>query len=174
MSVSSSKLWSKHCIRADANDKSSLISEIYSLRNQLHQSHREKLEITCRQRDLDSLSSKISIIERELREMKENLVNINKPKIDPKILTEITCTICTEYLVAATVLNCSHVFCRACIDGWMRTSPLNTGCPICRQHMRFQVPDLALDNLIATVLDVHLKDDDKTERAQLVQSRRGQ
>lgn len=95
-------------------------------------------------------------------------------------LREITCTICSEYLILPTSLSCSHVFCLHCIDAWKHEyrskhdSFSNGICPICRKEVEYQTQPLALENLVNIILDSALTRDELNERRTLVETRKKQ
>lgn len=43
--------------------------------------------------------------------------------------SELQCSICADLIIEATALNCSHTFCKHCIDTWKRKKK---ECPVCR------------------------------------------
>lgn len=61
---------------------------------------------------------------------------------------ELQCIICTELFVKATTLNCSHSFCKFCIQEWNKK---NKKCPVCRAKIRTITPTIVLDNFIGKV-----------------------
>ncbi|ELU15565.1 hypothetical protein CAPTEDRAFT_220183 [Capitella teleta] len=67
---------------------------------------------------------------------------------------ELVCPICSEYFVQATSLNCSHTFCAACIEKWLKQKQGKTRCcPQCRQTVTSSVRSLALDNHIDHLME---------------------
>ncbi|KAJ8973019.1 hypothetical protein NQ317_004617 [Molorchus minor] len=63
---------------------------------------------------------------------------------------ELQCAICSELFVKATTLNCSHTFCRHCIELWKKNK---SECPICRTNVASMTATLVLDNVIAKVVE---------------------
>lgn len=96
------------------------------------------------------------------------------------VLREITCSICSEYLVSPTSLNCSHVFCLHCIEAWKKeyrskyNSVSNGICPVCRKEVQFQTQPLAFENLINILLENVLDRCELEERRKLVEARKKQ
>lgn len=43
--------------------------------------------------------------------------------------TEMICSICSEFFIKSTTLNCGHSFCHYCIKSWKEQK---AQCPICR------------------------------------------
>lgn len=43
--------------------------------------------------------------------------------------SELQCSICADLIIEATALNCSHTFCKHCIDTWKQKKK---ECPVCR------------------------------------------
>ncbi|XP_057669916.1 uncharacterized protein LOC130902102 isoform X1 [Diorhabda carinulata] len=62
---------------------------------------------------------------------------------------EFLCAICSELFVKATTLNCSHTFCKYCIETWRKKQNF---CPICRTKITSQVVTLVLDNFIEKII----------------------
>ncbi|XP_028296123.1 E3 ubiquitin-protein ligase rnf8-like isoform X3 [Gouania willdenowi] len=83
---------------------------------------------------------------------------------------ELQCIICSELLIEAVTLGCSHSFCKYCIQQWRKKKD---ECPICRQAIQSQTRCLALDNCIDGMVD-NLSLDMKTRRETLISERRGQ
>lgn len=61
---------------------------------------------------------------------------------------EMQCSICSEMFIKATTLNCSHTFCKYCIEKWKKTENI---CPICRTKITSMNATLVLDNVIEKV-----------------------
>lgn len=95
-------------------------------------------------------------------------------------LREITCTICSEYLISPTSLSCSHVFCLHCIDAWKHeyrskyNSVSNGICPVCRKEVEHQTQPLAFENLVNILLEMVLTPHELNERRILVETRKKQ
>lgn len=49
---------------------------------------------------------------------------------------DLKCPICSEIFIESTTLNCSHTYCKYCIERWRET---NVDCPVCRSKIAFQV-----------------------------------
>ncbi|KRT83893.1 zinc finger protein, partial [Oryctes borbonicus] len=80
---------------------------------------------------------------------------------------ELQCIICTELFIKATTLNCSHSFCKYCIEEWRKK---NKNCPICRAKIITANPTIVLDNFIAKVLE-SAPDDTKQHRDEVIKTR---
>nr|CAH7769597.1 unnamed protein product [Callosobruchus chinensis] len=61
---------------------------------------------------------------------------------------EMMCSICSEMFLKAVTLNCSHTFCKYCIEKWKNTRNI---CPICRTTITTMNATLVLDNVIQKV-----------------------
>ncbi|PNF19196.1 hypothetical protein B7P43_G09606 [Cryptotermes secundus] len=81
--------------------------------------------------------------------------------------TELQCSICSELLVSATTLNCTHTFCHYCIVQWMKKK--NT-CPICRKCIRSQNKSIVVDNFIDKMVE-NLSMELKNRRQEIVEER---
>ncbi|EFA05001.1 E3 ubiquitin-protein ligase CHFR-like Protein [Tribolium castaneum] len=93
-----------------------------------------------------------------------------KPQPEPNsedLDTELTCSICSELFIKAVTLNCSHTFCKFCIDRWMKNK---SNCPICRKSITNIAPTLVLDNFIEKFIKTQ-SDDVKETRKNLIQQR---
>ncbi|XP_072388519.1 uncharacterized protein [Diabrotica undecimpunctata] len=73
----------------------------------------------------------------------------NKMMSESQVENELQCAICAEMFVKASTLNCSHTFCKFCIDKWKEKQTI---CPICRTKITSQVPTLVLDNFIEKII----------------------
>lgn len=80
---------------------------------------------------------------------------------------ELQCSICTELFIKAVTLNCSHTFCKYCINEWKKSRSI---CPICREEIRSECPTLVLDTYIDKVLD-NIGNDAQEKRKAVVTQR---
>ncbi|XP_033830151.1 E3 ubiquitin-protein ligase TRIM39-like [Periophthalmus magnuspinnatus] len=63
----------------------------------------------------------------------------------PSTLEDLCCPICHDIFKDPVILNCTHNFCRACVESEWRTKPRK--CPLCsRRHSKHLPPDIALRN----------------------------
>ncbi|XP_058793289.1 LOW QUALITY PROTEIN: E3 ubiquitin-protein ligase RNF8-like, partial [Phymastichus coffea] len=62
----------------------------------------------------------------------------------------LTCSICSELLVKAMTLNCSHTFCWFCIDSWIKRK---RECPNCRSTVISLTRSLVVDNFIEKMVE---------------------
>ena len=69
----------------------------------------------------------------------------------------------------ATSLNCAHVFCKLCINQWMK---VKKECPNCRAPITSQMQALALDSYIDRMVE-QLNNDLKQRRKELLEIRKG-
>jgi len=66
--------------------------------------------------------------------------------------SELLCSICQDWLVHASTIECSHTFCWACIDKWLWQKKFE--CPICRHEVKREpVRSLALDTIVQKSLE---------------------
>lgn len=86
---------------------------------------------------------------------------------------QLTCSICSELFVRAMTLNCTHTFCRHCIDLWIQRKPPNVSqnCPTCRTKIVSMTRSLVVDNFIEKMLE-SLTPEEMQKRKQLIQERR--
>ena len=80
---------------------------------------------------------------------------------------DLQCPVCCEVFTDPVVLDCSHSFCRFCLDAYWKDQP-NRPCPVCRRHFPGRTPpaNLALRNIV----EVYNRE---KERAGCKQSERG-
>ncbi|XP_054713073.1 E3 ubiquitin-protein ligase RNF8-like [Uloborus diversus] len=89
--------------------------------------------------------------ESKLRSAKEDVIKVSRAKL----LEELQCTICTEFLLKPTVLGCSHTFCEYCIHEWKKKK---RQCPVCRKPITIEYNVLLIDNLIDKLADSYIPD----------------
>lgn len=80
----------------------------------------------------------------------------------------LTCSICSELFYRAITLNCTHTFCRHCIETWMVK---RKDCPNCRATITSKTQSLAIDNFIENM--VKLTPEQKKLREELEKERKG-
>ncbi|XP_041988199.1 E3 ubiquitin-protein ligase RNF8-like isoform X2 [Aricia agestis] len=81
--------------------------------------------------------------------------------------SELQCSVCAELFVAATTLNCSHTFCKYCINKWTKKK---NDCPVCRAMITSKCRSLVLDSFIEKAVQ-NLSEDMKKKREELLKSR---
>lgn len=79
---------------------------------------------------------------------------------------EFTCSICSEFFIKAVTLNCSHTFCKYCIDQWKKNKP---NCPICRNVILSTARTLVVDNFIEKTLNNQSEEVKQTRRELIAQ-----
>ncbi|CAH1099538.1 unnamed protein product [Psylliodes chrysocephalus] len=94
----------------------------------------------------------------------------NEMDTDSQVDEELLCAICSEMFVKATTLNCSHTFCKFCIEKWKAKQSV---CPICRAKITSLNPTLVLDNVIEKVVKSFSKDD-KEHRKKIIEERKNE
>jgi hypothetical protein len=103
--------------------------------------------------------------------MYESLVDVAPPppaKHPPqlaKMIEELTCIICSELIYQAVVLDCSHSFCRACVNRWFVKNKKRNPCPVCReQHIGTPHAVRSQDNIIDLLLECCYSEAEKAEQ----------
>ncbi|XP_045601879.2 E3 ubiquitin-protein ligase RNF8 isoform X2 [Procambarus clarkii] len=81
---------------------------------------------------------------------------------------EFQCPICNELFITAIMLNCSHTFCRYCIDQWKKNKK---ECPNCRAPITSETRSLVVDNFIEKIVPT-LSEEMKRRRAEIVAERK--
>ncbi|ELU12223.1 hypothetical protein CAPTEDRAFT_208517 [Capitella teleta] len=135
------------------------------------------IQETAHQEEINVLREKTMQAENKAKKVLRHVDNLNLTMVEQQeqikrtlkdaMDSELVCPICCEYFVQATSLNCSHTFCSACIETWLRQ---NRGCPQFRQIVTSRVRSLALDNHIDRLVDA-ASQEEKEARTQLKQER---
>jgi len=85
--------------------------------------------------------------------------------VDPalaSLMEEYTCGICAEIIYQAVVLDCSHSYCRSCINEWFKKKKL---CPVCRTKHKGAPTSVRLSDVtIAVLVQQNLSEEAKAER----------
>ncbi|XP_067132521.1 E3 ubiquitin-protein ligase rnf8-like [Centruroides vittatus] len=134
----------------------------------------------------EELRRKLLLAEAQLKENKENTVkekddnnqkeNCSKEE-KPNLLdhvndimeSELICSICTELFIEAVTLNCSHTFCKMCIQLWKKNKKKQV-CPVCRTSIKTETPALTINNIIDKMVE-NLDSEMKEKRKQLIDER---
>lgn len=80
---------------------------------------------------------------------------------------QFQCCICTEMIIDAVTLNCSHTFCSYCILQWKDKKSI---CPICRVKIRVELPTKIVDSFIDKLVE-NSSDELKQRRKELREER---
>ncbi|XP_011495454.1 PREDICTED: E3 ubiquitin-protein ligase RNF8-B-like [Ceratosolen solmsi marchali] len=88
-------------------------------------------------------------------------------KVNDIMDEQLTCSICSELFITATTLNCTHTFCRYCIDSWIKR---RKECPNCRTMIISMTRSLVVDNFIDKMLET-LTPEQMQKRNQLIEQR---
>lgn len=79
--------------------------------------------------------------------------------------SELLCSVCRDWIVQASTLDCAHSFCGTCIDTWLVTQK-KFECPVCRHPIKREpVPSRTLDTIVRKSVD-RLPEPDQKEFAQ--------
>jgi len=87
-------------------------------------------------------------IERERKIMESQQMRATRSALDcADLQSELVCSICQDWVVHASTIECSHTFCWACIDMWLLHKKFE--CPVCRQAVsREPVKSLTIDAIV--------------------------
>ncbi|KAK3792245.1 hypothetical protein RRG08_007325 [Elysia crispata] len=139
------------------------------------QEQKKKLEQVIEKKEMEQ-----KILESQLNETKEESATAKMQALKARddVLSnfvdlmemELQCTICNELFIKATSLNCAHVFCKLCINQWMK---VKKECPNCRAPITSQMQALALDSYIDRMVE-QLNDDLKQRRKELLEIRKAE
>uniref|UniRef100_A0A0B7AFR9 E3 ubiquitin-protein ligase CHFR n=1 Tax=Arion vulgaris TaxID=1028688 RepID=A0A0B7AFR9_9EUPU len=134
---------------------------------------KQKLEKVLEKKDMEQklLESQLSETKKESATAKLQALKAREDVLSNFVQlmeVELQCAICNELFVKATSLNCAHVFCKLCINQWMK---VKKECPNCRAPITSQMQALALDSYIDKMVE-QLNDEMKQRRAELVEQRK--
>ena len=161
-------------------EKQSCLNEIISERNKQRKlcSDNEKVKelLDYKRNELSNAESQLEIMRNQLKENIENNSPLSFKSLPSKefplsdfksnVLKDLTCSICGEYFIKPTVLNCQHTFCLNCIEHWKCNSL--SQCPICREVITSQVACLSLESVISNLISAHLTKQEQEERDLLI------
>lgn len=89
-------------------------------------------------------------------------------KVNTIIDENMACSICSELFVRAMTLNCTHTFCRHCIESWIKR---RKECPVCRTIIVSMTRSLAIDSFIEQIIE-SLTPEQVQKRRQLIEERK--
>ncbi|XP_005106949.1 E3 ubiquitin-protein ligase rnf8 [Aplysia californica] len=134
---------------------------------------KQKLEKVLEKKEMEQ-----KLLESQLNETKEEseTAKLQALKAREEVLCnfvdlmemELQCSICNELYIKATSLNCSHSFCKLCINQWLK---VKKECPNCRQAVTSQMQSITLDSYIDKMVE-QLNDELKQRRKELVAQRK--
>lgn len=122
------------------------------------------------QESLQTLEAQKLSLEQELKSTEVATACARKEVVESVsdvLENEFQCPICNELFMTAVMLNCSHTFCRYCIDQWKKNKK---ECPNCRQAITSETRSLVVDNFIEKIVPT-LSEELKQRRAELVEER---
>ncbi|ODN05590.1 E3 ubiquitin-protein ligase RNF8 [Orchesella cincta] len=64
--------------------------------------------------------------------------------------SELSCSVCNEVFIQATVIECGHTFCSFCIHEWSRKKQ---ECPICRKRFASRSRHIEVENFILKMFE---------------------
>lgn len=132
------------CVAARRNLELSLSSaeaEKKSLQTRLDE---QQTEINALKKERSSNDLRNRILEHELEEMILELFETKEKLIRTKVLVAANeppsivpqCAVCLNHIANVRLERCDHVFCRVCIERWMRS---NKTCPLCREGFTYYI-----------------------------------
>ena len=89
----------------------------------------------------------------------------------------LKCSVCQEIFIDAVVIECSHTFCKYCIEEWQKTfieeNPDEEPypCPECRAVFKTFSPNINVNNFIDDLTAVILDEEQKKEREETINER---
>ncbi|XP_013780829.1 E3 ubiquitin-protein ligase rnf8-B-like [Limulus polyphemus] len=113
---------------------------------------RLKKEHEMVQKELAEKEVKTQLLEKQLQELRSEQEKAKKDvqnQFSDLVENELMCSICSELFVEATTLQCSHTFCRSCIEEWKKKKK---ECPICRTRIVSQTKALVVDSFIDSMV----------------------
>ena len=142
---------------ADAEGENVLQKEMSELmKNHVARVAQDRLDLDARRAELDA---KFKQLETERSLQQPSAKDASAAAVDLKDLqSELVCSICRDWIVHASSIECGHMFCRECIDEWLTRK--NFLCPVCRATVR-QVPTAArtLDMIVDKTIQQSSKSD---------------
>merc|ERR1711920_184048 len=126
---------------------------------ELLEEHRQRS--TDLQRELEQERSRNQAEAQRRREAGESALNV------AELNSELSCSVCQDWLVHSATVECSHTFCWTCIDTWMCQKKFE--CPVCRAEVtREPVRTRAVDIIVSKTVE-RLADDAKQEYKERVE-----
>ncbi|XP_014255578.1 E3 ubiquitin-protein ligase rnf8-like isoform X2 [Cimex lectularius] len=97
--------------------------------------------------DLDDKNSKINELEGIILKMAEEKEKYNS-QVLMMVEQELSCCVCSDIMFEATILNCKHTLCKACLNEWKKKKK---ECPECRTKIKHETHNLLVDKFIERV-----------------------
>jgi len=89
--------------------------------------------------------------ERKIMESQQRVAS-RAEDICEEIQSELLCSICQDWVVHASTIECSHTFCWSCIDQWLLRKKFE--CPVCRHVVaREPVRSRAIETIVQKTVD---------------------
>ncbi|XP_050346803.1 uncharacterized protein LOC126771113 isoform X2 [Nymphalis io] len=130
--------------------------------------------ISSLQEQLEKVRNQLQNVENENKKLLKDLepgkesTNSKLAEFGEIMESELQCGICAELFVTAITLNCSHTFCKYCINSWKKKK---MECPICRSSITSECRSLVLDSFIEKMVQ-NLTEDMKNKRREMLKSRK--
>ena len=88
-----------------------------------------------------------------------------------KMMEEYTCSMCTDLMDQAVILDCGHSGCKECLETWFVTKK-DKSCPECRAvHKGAPASVRASNNMIALLVAQYFTPEEKQARADKISRR---
>ena len=91
---------------------------------------------------------------------------VEKFKDEIRVMSEsqLQCSVCSEVIVGATIINCGHTFCEFCLREWQKKK---SNCPLCRTDIKHKVAVRILDEFTDKLYQQLANEDGLEARASL-------
>lgn len=90
--------------------------------------------------------------ERKIMESQQRAATRSSALDAEEIQSELQCSICQDWVVHACTIECSHTFCKACIETWLLQKKFE--CPVCRHAVtREPVRSRAIEAIVQRTVE---------------------
>ena len=142
-----------------------------------HESKRKEADaqvekITGRKRALDEQwAEKVAKRNKTAAAAAAACTELDPDELKAKMMQEYTCSMCTDLMDQASILDCGHSGCKECLETWFITKR-EKSCPECRAvHKGAPASVRASDNMIALLVAQYFTPEEKQAREEKISKR---
>lgn len=125
-------------------------AQLDELRRTAGDAHDTRRQLKEKERELEEERKRMQETSRGLERQLQQAASASR--LENALELELECSICTENFTEACTLQCSHSFCKECIDDWIqkrKSAGQPALCPICNFEItREPVRTIQLDNVV--------------------------
>ncbi|KAL0272444.1 UNVERIFIED_CONTAM: hypothetical protein PYX00_005407 [Menopon gallinae] len=143
-------------VEPEKSKNDELLKELHQVKNTLIKTESQKKLLEKELAEASSLKDEASRVKSNVL---ENIADVME--------SELQCSVCSELFVTPITLNCSHTFCKYCIETWKKKKK---NCPICRKKITSENRLLVIDNYIDRMVE-NLSDEFKARRKIVIAER---